>query len=173
MSSSGQDRYSINVHIGSVEAIARDDTGVDSTIIPAKLPTNIFSGSPGFEAKEFDTPLQRELAVFDKCLPKIIVKREIRAPLTITLAGCHLLVRVPNVRMLVSELDMNTLLLPTVIRFSVTKYLAENYVSVKQSEVSAKAKTCSYTSVIYSDQNVDPTEPHVNLSEQFGENTAE
>lgn len=52
-----QDRYIINVPIGQVEAVSRNDTGTDTTIIAEKLLTKIISGSPSVEVKEFDSPL--------------------------------------------------------------------------------------------------------------------
>lgn len=71
-------------------------------------------------------------------------------------------------RMIVLKLDISTVLFGSDILdhlgFRFTKHLAYNYNSVKDPEVSAKVKECSYTAVNYGNQNDAPIEPNVDLS---------
>lgn len=170
-------RYNIEVDIGGVSTRARDDTGADVTIIPSTLLRRIIEKSPKVEVRELEKPVDVELAVQDKSIPSIQVKREVTTAMTIYVPGSRLPVKVRNARILVAEMGMSTVLLGRDLLdhlgFSFTKYLAENYDVLKDTDVKSGRAKCAYAGVKYNDVDDDPITPQVDLSEQFGDDTPE
>lgn len=117
--------------------------------------------------------MEIELAVQDEAIPEVVVNREVRASITIILPGSRLPVRVRNAIIWVAEMEINSVLLSRDLLghlgWNFTKYLSENYDSVKDTEVKCKVKFSSYTGLTYGDQHDDPIEPRIDSSEQYGD----
>ena len=100
-------------------------------------------------------------------IPKISVKRELGVAITVIVPGSRLPVTVRKSRVLVSEMDMSTVLigrdLLDHLGFNFARYLSDNYESVRDSEVSKKVRVSAYTGVTYGDQCDDPIAPQVDL----------
>lgn len=161
-------RFSIEVKFGEVKAVGRDDIGADTTITPA-LFLKYVTSHIAFLAKSLEKSFEIELAVQDESIPKVAVNRDVRASITIIIQGCRLPVRVRNARVLVAEMERNSVLLGRdlldYLSFNFRKYISESYESVKYTEMKSKVKVRSYTGAPYVDQNEDPTEPQIYLSE--------
>ena len=130
---------------------------------------------PQVEIRELSEPLEIELAVQHDSMPKVTAKRELRVAITIIVPGSRLPMRVRNAIVLVSEMEMSTVLigrdLLDHLGFNFARYLSDNYESVRDSEANKKVKASSYTGVTYGDQCDDPITPQVDLSAQFRDDT--
>ena len=72
LASEGSD-YDIDVAISGVDTKARDDTGADMTVIPMRLLTQILSQNPNMNVDRIDKPIEVQLAVKGRDIPKVII----------------------------------------------------------------------------------------------------
>lgn len=168
----------LDVFVSGISARAREDTGADTTIIPATLLTEIQKRFPDAEVRELNDPMRLELAVQGDNIPHIEAKRELYAPMTIIIPGSRLPVIVRNVRMLVAEMPMRTILLGRdlldYLGFNFVEYLRRNYrrlgeLPPRKDGMRAETARVNYAGVTYGDKNDDPIEMPVDLSDQFGD----
>ena len=59
--------------ISGVDTKARDDTGADMTVIPMRLLTQILSQNPNMNVDRIDKPIEVQLAVKGRDIPKVII----------------------------------------------------------------------------------------------------
>lgn len=99
-----------------------------------------------------------ELAVQDKSLPTVTVTREVTAALTIYIPGIGLPLIVRNAKMVVSDMEMSSILLGRDIRdhlgFTFTKYLSDNYKFVRDTDANTKVRASAYTGVVYTETSM-------------------
>lgn len=101
----------MEVRVDKATSVTRGDTGADTTILSAPILQNVIARTPLVEIRELETPLELSLTVQGKEVPTVSVRRDIQIPIITFLPVILLPVRVRNVKVVVAEMEMHSVLL--------------------------------------------------------------
>lgn len=127
----GNPSYNIDISIGGVNTVARNDTGADISVTPLNLLPKIKGKCNSVEERRLKEPIIIELSVKRDDIPIVTVISEIKARVDIRLPGSGLPVKIRNTKLFVTEHEMEVVLLRRdfldKLGFNFSTYLQTSY----------------------------------------------